>query len=222
MSRVLWKLNLTNWPGEQRSEETRQGPDNDSHSLSYRENVCVDWYIMITVVHWVLSENWIRIYESDTGRCSPDPRRLAIKARYGSYVSVEVTTRWSAAPDKPSVLMCRHVMTTGTNPVYCLGIEDLRGVSFWKSHFNIFVHVSIINVAHWRCDTLPHVLTPRSPGVNNKWHTYLASYWSTAHTAASDWSKLRTGLRITTGPNGVPRHGPDFVPARLEKEKNLG
>ena len=137
-----------------------------------------------------------------------------------------VTTRHQGGHLPPicpmtSLLSTRGCVTLSTNPIHCIGTKHWRGLSFWKSHFNIFVHVYIINVAHWRCDTLPHVLTPRSPGVNNKWHTYLASHWSTAHTAASDWPGPRTGLRITTGPNGVPPHGPDFVPTRLEK-KNPG
>ena len=93
--------------------------------------------------------------------------------------------------------------------------------TFWQLkvlNFNICVHVFIINVAHWRCDTLPHVLTPRSPGVNNKWHTYLASHWSGPSNSASDWSRARPGLRSRTGPNGVPRLGPDLAPTRPEHE----
>ena len=135
-----------------------------------------------------------------------------------SQHAIKVVTCANVSSVQPPVSHMRLV-TISTNPIYCIGTKHWRGLSFWKSHFNIFVHVYIINVAHWRCDTLPHVLTPRSPGVNNKWHTYLASHWSTAHTAASDWPGPRTGLRITTGPNGVPPHGPDFVPTRLEKKK---
>ena len=82
VSRVLWKLNLTNWPGDRDLRRLDRG-----QIVTHTPSVTVktqEWTDnMITVVHWVYSENcWSGLYKSDSGR------RLAMRARYGSYVSV--------------------------------------------------------------------------------------------------------------------------------------
>ena len=144
--------------------------------------------------------------------------------QYGSYVCVLHTlsshkmplwwSQWSLRSDVPSIWDVHDTLSWQVAP-------EFTSYTFWQLkvlNFNICVHVFIINVAHWRCDTLPHVLTPRSPGVNNKWHTYLASHWSGPSNSASDWSRARPDLRSRTGPNGVPRPGPDLAPTRPEHE----